>query len=68
MRCSWWSVSILWAGAVVAVAACGRRAETSSYKDALPPPEDPMVMDGEPGRYGGRFVVVGLGPRTRSIP
>jgi hypothetical protein len=48
--------------AVIAINSYGCSPTTaSSYYDALPAPEDPLMMAGETGRYGGRFVVVGTG-------
>ena len=55
--------------AVIAIISYGCGTPTaSSYHDALPPPEDPLVMEGEAGRYGGRFVVVGTGPPNSFNP
>src|SRR6476469_7977994 len=37
----------------------------TAYVDKLPPPQEPLVMQGEVGSYGGRFVIAGTsGPET----
>jgi peptide/nickel transport system substrate-binding protein len=43
----------------LAAGGCGRRTtEAEAYKDAVPPPEEPMIREVvTPGRHGGRFVI-----------
>lgn len=55
--------------AAAATGACGRTTTASSaYVDTQPPPEEPMVMDGDIGTYGGRIVVPGDAPPTGFNP
>jgi len=50
--------------ATIWMGACGGESRPA-FQDRVPPPEDPLVMDGDVGSYGGRFVSVGNGtPET----
>lgn len=57
--------------ATFTAAGCGgrRASESEAYKDAVPPPEEPMVREvATVGRHGGRFVIgVTAAPRTFNV-
>jgi peptide/nickel transport system substrate-binding protein len=56
--------------ATVASVGCRRRAVVSeTYKDAVPPPAEPMIRQVQsPGRHGGRFVFgTTVGPKTFNL-
>ena len=53
--------------ATVATGGCRRRTtEAEAYKDAVPPPEEPLIRQmATPGRHGGRFVLgQTIGPKS----
>lgn len=53
--------------AAAAAVACGddAGATPAAYVDTIPPPEEPLILEGAPGSHGGRFAIVGsTAPQT----
>src|SRR5687768_9775890 len=63
-RLASWAVLV---ALTVGSAGCRRRAaEVSDYRDTIPIPEEPLILEApETGRHGGRFVLArAAGPKT----
>ena len=67
MKNSFIRIGAVFAATILCLAGCGKKAETPPEKSAAsyPLPDPPVVVDCDPGKLGGRFVVSEIGdPKT----